>query len=174
MIRIERHLTSDLKPATKNLRNMMERNKTLRRLLSFVAIFGVSLIISDGVITPAQSVLGAIQGQSAKESTLGDILTIDRTRSRQAGHLTRYYHRHHLCHPRVSIRHSALGSGSDRRRIRTYHYDLAFSQCRLWNFCKLLLLVLYFELLSNPARIWLSTIIPFSKPSIHITPVCIL
>ncbi|KAE9965189.1 hypothetical protein BLS_007800 [Venturia inaequalis] len=62
MIRIERHLTSDLKPATKNLRNMMERNKTLRRLLSFVAIFGVSLIISDGVITPAQSVLGAIQG----------------------------------------------------------------------------------------------------------------
>lgn len=62
MIRIERHLTSDLKPSTRNLRNWLERSKSLRRTLSFVAIFGVSLIISDGVITPAQSVLGAIQG----------------------------------------------------------------------------------------------------------------
>lgn len=66
MIRIERHLTSDLKPATRNLRNLMERSKALRRFLSFVAIFGVSLIISDGIITPAQSVLGAIQGQFTK------------------------------------------------------------------------------------------------------------
>ncbi|QDS73683.1 hypothetical protein FKW77_002924 [Venturia effusa] len=62
MIRIERHRTSDLKTSTRNLRNLMERSKALRRFLSFVAIFGVSLIISDGVITPAQSVLGAIQG----------------------------------------------------------------------------------------------------------------
>jgi KUP system potassium uptake protein len=63
MIRIERHLSTELKPATRNLRNMMERSKALRRFLSFVAIFGVSLIISDGIITPAQSVLGAIQGE---------------------------------------------------------------------------------------------------------------
>lgn len=63
MIRIERHLTSDLRPATRNLRNMIERSKTLRRFLSFVAIFGVSLIIADGIITPSQSILGAIQGQ---------------------------------------------------------------------------------------------------------------
>jgi KUP system potassium uptake protein len=62
MIRFERYKTQDMKPANKQTRNFLEHHITARVLLSLMAIFGVSLIISDGILTPAQSVLGAIQG----------------------------------------------------------------------------------------------------------------
>jgi KUP system potassium uptake protein len=51
-----------MKTANKETRNFLEHHITARVLLSMMAIFGVSLIISDGILTPAQSVLGAIQG----------------------------------------------------------------------------------------------------------------
>ena len=66
MIRFERHKTQDMKPANKQTRNFLEHHITARVLLSLMAIFGVSLIISDGILTPAQSVLGAIQGMSLR------------------------------------------------------------------------------------------------------------
>jgi KUP system potassium uptake protein len=51
-----------MKTGNKQARNFLEHHITARVLLSLMAIFGVSLIISDGILTPAQSVLGAIQG----------------------------------------------------------------------------------------------------------------
>jgi K+ transporter len=38
--------------------------------LKFLAVFGVSLIIADGILTPAQSILGAIQGITVVSSDL--------------------------------------------------------------------------------------------------------
>jgi KUP system potassium uptake protein len=66
MIRFERYKTQDMKTANKETRNFLEHHITARILLSIMAIFGVSLIISDGILTPAQSVLGAIQGMSVR------------------------------------------------------------------------------------------------------------
>jgi KUP system potassium uptake protein len=64
MVKMERHTTNELgKPAQKT-RNLMERSRFLQCTLKIVGVFGVALVISDGVLTPAQSVLGAIQGIS--------------------------------------------------------------------------------------------------------------
>ncbi|KEF63235.1 potassium uptake protein [Exophiala aquamarina CBS 119918] len=64
MVRMERHITRELgKPAQKT-RNLMERSRFLQWILKIMGVFGVALVMSDGILTPAQSVLGAIQGIS--------------------------------------------------------------------------------------------------------------
>ena len=61
-VRIERINTDDLRSGAKTTRDFVERSRTAQYLLRTLGVFGVSLIMSDGVLTPAQSVLGAIQG----------------------------------------------------------------------------------------------------------------
>lgn len=43
-------------------RTILERSVFLKTTLKVVGVLGVSLVMSDGILTPAQSVLGAIQG----------------------------------------------------------------------------------------------------------------
>ncbi|EHK25580.1 uncharacterized protein TRIVIDRAFT_145062 [Trichoderma virens Gv29-8] len=62
MIRMERYRTNDLKPGGKSLRNFLENSKFSQIILQLVGVLGVSMVMADGVLTPAQSVLGAIQG----------------------------------------------------------------------------------------------------------------
>ncbi|KIX00483.1 potassium uptake protein [Rhinocladiella mackenziei CBS 650.93] len=62
MIRMERHVTGELGRSAQKTRNLMERSRFMQWLLKIVGVFGVALVMSDGVLTPAQSVLGAIQG----------------------------------------------------------------------------------------------------------------
>lgn len=64
-IKMERALTSDLKSTTKTTRAFVERSIFIKSLLKIVGVLGVSLVMSDGILTPAQSVLGAIQGLKA-------------------------------------------------------------------------------------------------------------
>lgn len=77
-IKMERVLSSELKPASKNARSFIESSRIAQVFLKTLGVFGVSLVMSgmvytfhcpncadiytDGVLTPAQSVLGAIQG----------------------------------------------------------------------------------------------------------------
>jgi KUP system potassium uptake protein len=62
MIRFQRHTTNSLGSGNRSVRNFFEHNVWPRVFLSGMGMFGVSLIMSDGILTPAQSVLGAIQG----------------------------------------------------------------------------------------------------------------
>ncbi|KIW77249.1 potassium uptake protein [Fonsecaea pedrosoi CBS 271.37] len=62
MVRMERHMTGDLRKPARTARNLMERSSTVQWILKVLGVFGVALVMSDGVLTPAQSVLGAIQG----------------------------------------------------------------------------------------------------------------
>jgi KUP system potassium uptake protein len=59
---MERVISTDLAPSSRNLRTTIERSKFARVLLQFVGVLAVSMVMSDGVLTPAQSVLGAVQG----------------------------------------------------------------------------------------------------------------
>ena len=75
---MERVTTNELNQSSKSTRNFMERSTFMKMLLKVVGVLGVSLVMSgmlerlwlghgtnsvlDGVLTPAQSVLGAIQG----------------------------------------------------------------------------------------------------------------
>ncbi|KAI8958455.1 potassium transporter [Daldinia sp. FL1419] len=64
LVKMERHETDDMRPSNRTLRSAIEKNTFLRGLLKTVGVLAVSMVIADGVLTPAQSVLGAIQGLS--------------------------------------------------------------------------------------------------------------
>ena len=72
-VKLQRYATNDLASANKGVRAVLERSKLASIILKVLAVFGVSLIMADGVLTPAQSVLGAVQGQriiTAKSVTI--------------------------------------------------------------------------------------------------------
>lgn len=62
MVELKRYLTGDLKAGGKSLRNLLENSPTAKMTLKVIGVLGVSLVMADGILTPAQSVLGAIQG----------------------------------------------------------------------------------------------------------------
>ncbi|KAI9780432.1 MAG: hypothetical protein M1839_006706 [Geoglossum umbratile] len=62
LIKMERYLSGDLERANRNLRSGLEKSMFARGLLKTVGVLAVSMVMSDGVLTPAQSVLGAVQG----------------------------------------------------------------------------------------------------------------
>ncbi|KAI1128425.1 potassium uptake protein [Nemania abortiva] len=64
LVKMERHQTQDLSPSNQSVRRRMESSKFLRGLLKAIGVLSVSMVIADGILTPAQSVLGAIQGLS--------------------------------------------------------------------------------------------------------------
>ena len=70
-VKMERVLTSELKPANKQARNFLENSRVMKALLKVIGVLGVSLVMSDGVLTPAQSVLGAIQGLEVVKEDIG-------------------------------------------------------------------------------------------------------
>ena len=59
---MERYNTNELSKPVNNVRAWVESSWVAKAALKFMGVLGVSLIMSDGVLTPAQSVLGAIQG----------------------------------------------------------------------------------------------------------------
>ena len=70
MVKMERVKTNELKTGSKSARSFMERSGFMKALLKVVGVLGVSLVMSDGVLTPVQSVLGAIQGLEIVKSDI--------------------------------------------------------------------------------------------------------
>lgn len=69
-IKIERYASSELRPTNRGVRDALENSRFIHGLLKVLAVLGVSLIMADGVLTPAQSVLGAIQGLEVASSNI--------------------------------------------------------------------------------------------------------
>ena len=69
---MERHPNAELPKQNRSIRNWLEKSKVAHALLKVLAVFGVSLIIADGILTPAQSVLGAIQGLRVVDEGIGN------------------------------------------------------------------------------------------------------
>jgi KUP system potassium uptake protein len=57
-----RYKSNEMRPTNRGVRDFIENSKFSHVVLKLVAVFGVSQIMADGILTPAQSVLGAIQG----------------------------------------------------------------------------------------------------------------
>lgn len=70
-IRMQRYNTNNLKTGGKSLRHFLEHSKISQIMLQFIGVLGVSMIMADGVLTPAESVLGAIQGIKVANPDLG-------------------------------------------------------------------------------------------------------
>lgn len=61
-VKMRRVLTGELNSPAKKLRAYIEGSVAARLALKIMGVLGVSMVMADGVLTPAQSVLGAIQG----------------------------------------------------------------------------------------------------------------
>lgn len=62
LVRMKRHLSGDLERAGQKVRRGIESSMFARGLLKFMGVLAVTMVLSDGLLTPAQSVLGAVQG----------------------------------------------------------------------------------------------------------------
>jgi KUP system potassium uptake protein len=62
LIQMKRIKSGDLESAGRHLRHGIEHSKFARGLLQVIGVLAVTMVMSDGVLTPAQSVLGAVQG----------------------------------------------------------------------------------------------------------------
>lgn len=71
-IPLNRHETNEMKPIGRSVRSLIEGSTFIKTLLKVVGVLGVSMVLADGVLTPAQSVLGAIQGISVANPNLSN------------------------------------------------------------------------------------------------------
>lgn len=62
LVRMERYFSSDLERASQRVRHRIESSKVAREVLKVIGVLAVTMVLSDGLLTPAQSVLGAVQG----------------------------------------------------------------------------------------------------------------
>lgn len=75
-IKLERYATDDLRQPNRGFRSMIENSAAAKVIFKIAGVLGVSLIMADGVLTPAQSVLGAIQGLKVIKSDLSSSVII--------------------------------------------------------------------------------------------------
>lgn len=61
----------DAKSINQRLRGLLENSSRAKLALQIVGVLGVSLVVADGILTPAQSVLGAVQGVRVVNPDLG-------------------------------------------------------------------------------------------------------
>ncbi|KAH6671701.1 potassium transporter-domain-containing protein [Halenospora varia] len=79
LIKMERHLTGDLYRANQHVRSSIEKSRFARGLLKTIGVLAVSMVMSDGVLTPAQSVLGAVQGLNVVKPDLSNSVVVGTT-----------------------------------------------------------------------------------------------
>jgi KUP system potassium uptake protein len=70
LIQMNRHLTGDLQPAGRQVRRGLESSKAAKGVLKVIGVLAVTMVLSDGLLTPAQSVLGAVQGIEVVDPTI--------------------------------------------------------------------------------------------------------
>ena len=69
---MRRYLSGDLESSGRHIRHGLERSKFAKALLKTIGVLAVSMVISDGVLTPAQSVLGAVQGLNVVDPSISN------------------------------------------------------------------------------------------------------
>ncbi|KAH7034780.1 potassium transporter-domain-containing protein [Microdochium trichocladiopsis] len=72
IVKMERRDTHELSKSGEKLRMSLENSLFVRGLLKFIGVLAVSLVIADGVLTPAQSILGAVQGLAVVHPNITD------------------------------------------------------------------------------------------------------
>lgn len=70
LVKMQRWASGDLESAGRKMRKGLESSKIARALLKIMGVLAVTMVLADGVLTPAQSVLGAVQGIEVVKPTL--------------------------------------------------------------------------------------------------------
>ncbi|EXK35451.1 potassium uptake protein [Fusarium oxysporum f. sp. lycopersici 4287] len=71
VVRLDRETGAELAPAGRMARDFLERSRVAQSVLKIVGVLGVSMVVADSILTPAQSVLGAVQGIQVIRPDLG-------------------------------------------------------------------------------------------------------
>lgn len=71
LIQMRRCPTNELRPGARSVRRLLESSRVIQFSLKVVGVVGVSLVIAETVLMPAQSVLGAVQGIRVADPDLG-------------------------------------------------------------------------------------------------------
>jgi KUP system potassium uptake protein len=79
LVKMERHHTGDLTRPNRGIRTGMEKSTFLRGLLKTIGVLAVTMVMSDGVLTPAQSVLGAVQGLNVVKPDISSATVVGTT-----------------------------------------------------------------------------------------------
>jgi KUP system potassium uptake protein len=61
-VQMKRYLSGDLEHAGQKVRERLESSQFARGVLKVIGVLAVTMVLADGLLTPAQSVLGAVQG----------------------------------------------------------------------------------------------------------------
>lgn len=67
---MKRYVSGDLESTGRHMRRGLESSKFARVLLQIMGVLAVTMVVSDGLLTPAQSVLGAVQGIEVVDPTI--------------------------------------------------------------------------------------------------------
>lgn len=148
-------MSNNLKPPNRGFRNALEKSSVASRGLKILSILGVCLIMAgmcdiyhsgasclinrwscrvDGILTPAQSILGAIQGKKKKTLLgVGYSLTCNRPKCRETQHHRIPNCRHQLCYFNYSISHTTFRNFEDWELVCSNRDSLAHVQFDLWN-----------------------------------------
>jgi KUP system potassium uptake protein len=78
-VRLDRYLTGDMKPVNNGIRSLIENTRVARVALKVFGVLGVSMVMADGVLTPAQSILGAIQGIEVADPNISSATIVGTT-----------------------------------------------------------------------------------------------
>lgn len=76
---MKRFNTGDLEGTGGHIRRGLEHSKFAKGLLKTVGVLAVSMVMSDGVLTPAQSVLGAVQGLNVVVPSISNAAVVGTT-----------------------------------------------------------------------------------------------
>lgn len=76
LVRIKRYWSGDLQSAGLSVRRHIESSKFAKELLKIIGVLAVTMVLSDGLLTPAQSVLGAVQGIEVVQPNISKGTTI--------------------------------------------------------------------------------------------------
>ncbi|MCJ1477674.1 hypothetical protein MMC13_006347 [Lambiella insularis] len=79
LIQMKRFNTGDLEGTGGKIRRGLEHSKLAKELLKIIGVLAVSMVMSDGVLTPAQSVLGAVQGLNVVVPSISNATVVGTT-----------------------------------------------------------------------------------------------
>src|SRR5438045_6706526 len=79
MIKMERFLSGDLEQTNRQVRSGIEKSAFARGLLKIIGVLAVSMVMSDGALMPAQSILGAVQGLNVVKPDISNSTVVGTT-----------------------------------------------------------------------------------------------
>ena len=133
-IRLDRHLTGELKPVAKTLRTFIENSSIARTFLKILGVLGVSMVMAGMFCVSACD-----RGTSSNHNRWGsDSCSIgSRSYTRHQSGSTKYLDLYHcwsdVRHSRLSFSSPTLRDVEDWLQFCPDCYDLALIQCRLWH-----------------------------------------